>query len=333
MSEAQEWFYTDASGVENGPVSIDELQQLGATGTIHAQTDVWTEGMEEWQPASQIEGVIPPSPEDPPSAPAQPAHQPQINLGAGSGMQLQSTIIARPMDKTKPETSANPYARVNQTKKSPTGKIIFAIITVVAIGTGIYFATLPGEPKLEDTPGYIEYSKANDLINKKKNVDILGNDAPALEISKVFAASIKTHVDPAIEESFPGLLGKEGEVRTFTMAKTEGDLKTESDLKTAVVIVQVLKFKMLSAKAQKSLADAVWLNAKSALANTLYNDPKTQLVVALRDSEKYSKVMIGHPVISDVKDVKDAKVTLGITETHSGDDIETKLYPFFARKK
>ena len=87
---------------------------------------------------------------------------------------------------------------------------------------------------------------------------------------------------------------------------------------------------MLSAKAQKSLADAVWLNAKSALANTPYNDPKTQLVVALRDSEKYSKVMIGHPVISDVKD---AKVTLGITETHNGDGIETKLYPFFARKK
>jgi len=333
MSEAQEWFYTDATGAENGPVSLDELQQLGATGAIHALTDVWTEGMEEWVPASEIEGVIPATPpEAQPSAPDQQAHVPQINLGptsGGGGIHLESSILARPMGMPdapgEPQTSANPYARVNQPKKSATGWIVFAIIAVVAIGVGCYFAfSSSGDQKPEDIPGYIEYSKANDLINKKVNVTILGNDGEALEISKAFAASIKTHIDPAIEESFPGLLAKEGEIRTYTMAKTEGGVKT------TVIIVQILKLKMLNTKAQKSMVDAVWLNAKSALTNTPYNDPKTQLVVALRDSEKYSKVMIGHPLTT--KPIEETPLE-GVTESHDGAGSEEKLYPFFARKK
>ncbi|MCP5534704.1 MAG: DUF4339 domain-containing protein [Akkermansiaceae bacterium] len=319
MSEEQQWFYTDSTGAEHGPVSADELQQLGATGAIHALTDVWTEGLEAWVPASEIEGVIPEAPpQAAASAPPEPAHQPHINLGVGSGIHLESSITPRPMG----QPAATPYGT---TAKSPAKWIVLAIIALLAIGLGIYFAlSSSGEPKPEETPGFMEYSKANNLINKKKNVDILGNNTDGLAISKAFAAGIKTHNDPAIEESFPGLLGKDGEVRTYTMAKTEGELKT------TIIIVQVLKLKLLSAKAQAALADSVWLHAKSALAHTPYQDPKTRLVVALRDAETYAKVMIGHPVASDTTE---QKATDGIIESHSGDEAETRLYPYFARPK
>lgn len=80
MSDIQQWYYADATGQQYGPATAEELQQLAATGQITADTQVWTEGLEAYIPASQVEGLIPAAPVAQ-AVPAQPVHQPQINLG------------------------------------------------------------------------------------------------------------------------------------------------------------------------------------------------------------------------------------------------------------
>ncbi|MCP5534702.1 MAG: DUF4339 domain-containing protein [Akkermansiaceae bacterium] len=62
MSDIQYWHYLDTAGQQQGPITADQLQQLAATGQITAQTNVWTEGMAEWLPATQVEGLIPAQP-------------------------------------------------------------------------------------------------------------------------------------------------------------------------------------------------------------------------------------------------------------------------------
>ena len=85
MSDINQWHYLDNAGQQAGPVTADDLQQLATTGEIHPETSVWTEGLEEWIPASQVEGLIldatPPQSTQSP----QPA-SPQINLGPGTGI-------------------------------------------------------------------------------------------------------------------------------------------------------------------------------------------------------------------------------------------------------
>jgi len=62
MSEIQYWNYIDAAGQQQGPITADQLQQFAAAGQITPQTNVWTEGMAEWLPAAQIDGLIPAQP-------------------------------------------------------------------------------------------------------------------------------------------------------------------------------------------------------------------------------------------------------------------------------
>ncbi len=59
MSDIQQWFYIDASGQQVGPATADQLQQLATDRQISAETNVWTEGLETWVPATQVEGLIP----------------------------------------------------------------------------------------------------------------------------------------------------------------------------------------------------------------------------------------------------------------------------------
>ncbi|NWK56398.1 DUF4339 domain-containing protein [Verrucomicrobiaceae bacterium N1E253] len=62
MSNPQEWYFTDAAGQQTGPITPEQLQQLAASGQITAETNVWTEGLAEWLPATQVEGLIPAAP-------------------------------------------------------------------------------------------------------------------------------------------------------------------------------------------------------------------------------------------------------------------------------
>ena len=62
------WFYVDA-GQQAGPVDDAQFEGLARTGKIQADTLVWREGMENWQPYSQAKSPRPPS-APPPSAQA-----------------------------------------------------------------------------------------------------------------------------------------------------------------------------------------------------------------------------------------------------------------------
>jgi hypothetical protein len=63
MSEEQEqhWHYL-SNGQQFGPLSAEQLQELAMAGTITAATLVRTEALDEWIPASNIEGLLPAAP-------------------------------------------------------------------------------------------------------------------------------------------------------------------------------------------------------------------------------------------------------------------------------
>src|SRR5579871_6259285 len=54
-SPATGWYYADAAGKQNGPVSTDGLLSLIGTGAVASDTLVWKEGMANWAPLSSPE--------------------------------------------------------------------------------------------------------------------------------------------------------------------------------------------------------------------------------------------------------------------------------------
>lgn len=52
-------WYVASEGQQLGPYTGEQLVQFGQEGRIVAETMVWAEGMAEWVPASQVEGLIP----------------------------------------------------------------------------------------------------------------------------------------------------------------------------------------------------------------------------------------------------------------------------------
>ncbi|GAA5494415.1 hypothetical protein Rhal01_00576 [Rubritalea halochordaticola] len=72
MSEPN-WHYIDQQGQQQGPVSAENLQALAQAGAITTETQVWTEGLEEWVAASAVENLLPAQPEA-----IEPAAQPVI---------------------------------------------------------------------------------------------------------------------------------------------------------------------------------------------------------------------------------------------------------------
>ncbi|MFK7909939.1 MAG: DUF4339 domain-containing protein [Akkermansiaceae bacterium] len=123
MSEQQEWLYIDQAGQQTGPIPADQLHEYVSAGHITAESQVWTEGMEEWLPASQIEGLIPV---------AAPQHVPQINLGpqvtATAGMAT---------------AAANPYASPAATAAPQEGGD-YPIPAVNKVNFGLYITCLLG---------------------------------------------------------------------------------------------------------------------------------------------------------------------------------------------
>lgn len=52
-----EWYYA-LGNQQKGPVSLDVLRQLAASGKLHRTDMVWREGMVEWKKASQVDGIF-----------------------------------------------------------------------------------------------------------------------------------------------------------------------------------------------------------------------------------------------------------------------------------
>ncbi len=61
----KQWYYT-VSGQQNGPISEPEFVAMFADSRLSPDTPVWTEGLAEWTPARNIEGLIPHSNLPPP---------------------------------------------------------------------------------------------------------------------------------------------------------------------------------------------------------------------------------------------------------------------------
>ncbi|MES2995554.1 MAG: GYF domain-containing protein [Verrucomicrobiota bacterium] len=61
-----EWYYT-IDGIQQGPVAFGKLRELAASGTLVKSALVWNQGMKDWRPAEQVEGLfsVPPVPADP----------------------------------------------------------------------------------------------------------------------------------------------------------------------------------------------------------------------------------------------------------------------------
>ncbi len=62
------WYYADGGG-QVGPVPWEQLWRLAQAGTIRPDQLVWTDGMEQWQPAASVPTLLPNAP---PPGPAQP---------------------------------------------------------------------------------------------------------------------------------------------------------------------------------------------------------------------------------------------------------------------
>ena len=54
MPETDQWYYTDKTGQQAGPVSTSELLKLMASQAVGSTAMAWKEGMAGWQPISQI---------------------------------------------------------------------------------------------------------------------------------------------------------------------------------------------------------------------------------------------------------------------------------------
>jgi len=66
---SDQWFIL-SYGEQSGPYTGEQLVQYAQQGGINAETLVWTEGMPEWLPATQIEGLLPKPAPTPAPAPA-----------------------------------------------------------------------------------------------------------------------------------------------------------------------------------------------------------------------------------------------------------------------
>src|SRR5262249_27564153 len=51
------WYFS-RNGQRHGPVTSSELQRLARTGALTPQDHVWKEGMKDWVPAAQVQGLF-----------------------------------------------------------------------------------------------------------------------------------------------------------------------------------------------------------------------------------------------------------------------------------
>jgi hypothetical protein len=108
----QEWRVLDGEGNEQGPYSFQDLQSYYASGNITHETMIWTEGLEAWVPAGQVEGLLPDVPHVVPLAPAaaapiaQPIAAGGINLSPQISGVAPAAVPGGPMAETPAKTGA-----------------------------------------------------------------------------------------------------------------------------------------------------------------------------------------------------------------------------------
>jgi hypothetical protein len=162
---APEWHYLDAAGQQAGPVSFDDLQKLVHDGAIHAETMVWSPGMENWAAASTVGGLVFPAAGGQPlgeadysvtvpvrlmQAPARPggeqAQQPQAAAPGRPALLTGQPVAAAPAGQPAAplgQATAAPYGMPQTRAQAPVGgeyPIPFVKRTSYGLFAGLYGA-------------------------------------------------------------------------------------------------------------------------------------------------------------------------------------------------
>lgn len=147
MNENQTWYYTDANGQQAGPVSSAEIQQLATNGTVTGQTMVWSEGMENWAPASQVEGL---------TLAAIP--QPSVTAQPAAPVAQTTSPAANPY--ATPQTQVTAMASGDDYPVPPVKKASFGLYAVSCIvGTLLFIAGMVSNAVTAPTAGEVFYNE------------------------------------------------------------------------------------------------------------------------------------------------------------------------------
>lgn len=113
------WHYIDQQGQQLGPIDADKLQALAQVGAITPETQVWTDGLEDWVTADKVDGLFDTSalqPEPVPAAPVQPQLTPTDPMipSTPTTAPVQGSPIAAPQSAQaaawqEPVTTSNTY--------------------------------------------------------------------------------------------------------------------------------------------------------------------------------------------------------------------------------
>jgi hypothetical protein len=76
---AGDWFLARAGRETLGPITAQQLKQLGAEGEIQATDLVWRPGMLKWTPAAQVKGLLTGSGEMPTAPPPEPVGAQEVD--------------------------------------------------------------------------------------------------------------------------------------------------------------------------------------------------------------------------------------------------------------
>ncbi|BDS08109.1 hypothetical protein NT6N_31490 [Oceaniferula spumae] len=155
MSEQQQWYYIDAAGQQVGPIAGEQLHDYVSAGHITADSQLWTEGMEEWLPASQFDGLIP-------AAPAAPVATPQINLGPQTGGLAAATRVnpyASPAASAAPQAGGDyPIPMVNKINFGLFITCLLGGIALMIIGSMLIGASSPTAAEMNRNPNALKES-------------------------------------------------------------------------------------------------------------------------------------------------------------------------------
>ncbi|MEN8679147.1 MAG: GYF domain-containing protein [Akkermansiaceae bacterium] len=201
----QEWRVLDGEGNEQGPYSFQDLQSYYTSGNITHETMIWTEGLEAWVPAGQVEGLLPEVPQAIPLAPAPTvaAAAPMAQPVAAGGINLSPQISGV----TAEAAPGAPPAQAPAKTGAPTW------LSIVTIASGVIALILYFFP-------WVSVSQDMNFFKAEKNIIKLATQTGIQSITQT-----ETVTDEAISEQAKQFGVSEDEIRK----NIEGDGEKEND--------------------------------------------------------------------------------------------------------
>jgi hypothetical protein len=116
----KQWFYRDAEGIQQGPVSVEDLRSMLASGRLGRDDLAWSQGMPDWKRIDEIPVITAPVAE----AGAEPPAEAAAELPAGASAALPAT-----------ERATSPAARAGAVEKIGLPPGLLGWMTFVGIVT------------------------------------------------------------------------------------------------------------------------------------------------------------------------------------------------------